>query len=153
MISSRSLVFPGAWIRKEVVRNFRWQTRWILESNGTSSRESSSTLSNSVSIRNTMFFVSSFSPIHVIVHWHEDDHSFELLWFTLWFSHHLMNLVENSNVVNPWKFCHSNSVGSPSVRSKSLRQRVSKNHLILFSQALTGSVLIPPRQSTESEKT
>ena len=80
MISSRSLVFPGAWIRKEVVRNFRWQTRWILESNGMSSRESSSTLRNSESIRNTMFFVSSFSPIHVIVHWHEDDPSFELQW-------------------------------------------------------------------------
>ena len=32
-ISSRSLVFPGAWIRKEVVRNLRVQTRWILESN------------------------------------------------------------------------------------------------------------------------
>ena len=32
-ISSRSLVFPGAWIWKEVARNLRQQTRWILESN------------------------------------------------------------------------------------------------------------------------
>ena len=29
----RSLVFPTAWIWKEVVRNLRVQTRWILESN------------------------------------------------------------------------------------------------------------------------
>ena len=33
-MSSRSLVFLRTWIRKEVVRNLRWQTRWILESNG-----------------------------------------------------------------------------------------------------------------------
>ena len=33
-ISSRSLVFPGAWIWKEVVRNVRWQTRWILHPTG-----------------------------------------------------------------------------------------------------------------------
>ena len=32
-MSSRWLVFPGAWIQKEVVRNLRVQTRWILESN------------------------------------------------------------------------------------------------------------------------
>ena len=33
-MSSRSLVFLGAWIRKDVVRNLRWQIWWILESNG-----------------------------------------------------------------------------------------------------------------------
>ena len=34
-------------------------------------------------IRNTEFFVSSFSPFNVIVHWHEDDSSLDLLRFTL----------------------------------------------------------------------
>ena len=61
-----------------------------------SSRESSSILSNSESIRNTIFFVSSLSPINVIVHRHEDDPSFEVLWVTLRLSHHLLNLVEDS---------------------------------------------------------
>ena len=41
-----------------------------------------------------IFFISSFCPFTVIVHWHEDDPSFELLWFTLWFSHHILNLVD-----------------------------------------------------------
>ena len=69
-----------------------------------SSRESSSILSNSESIRNTIFFVSSFSPINVIVNCHEDDPSFELLRFALWFSHHLLNLVEKSQCVVSWEF-------------------------------------------------
>ena len=30
----RSLVFLGAWTRRKVVRNLRWQTRWIMGSNG-----------------------------------------------------------------------------------------------------------------------
>ena len=32
-ISSRSLVFLGAWIRKDMVRNLHWQTRRILGQN------------------------------------------------------------------------------------------------------------------------
>ena len=84
-----------------------------------SSRESSSMLSNSVSIRNTFFFVSSFSPIVVVAHRHEDDPSFELLWFTLWFSHHLLNLVENSQ----W----SESLGNFSTRTPSAPRRSDQN--------------------------
>ena len=57
------------------------------------------------------------------------------------------------NVVNPGKFLHSISIGTPSIPSKSLTKRVSKNHLILLFYAWTGSVLIPPRHSTESQKT
>ena len=38
-ISSRSLVVPGAWIREKVVRNLRWHTNWILDTN---SRENAS---------------------------------------------------------------------------------------------------------------
>ena len=57
------------------------------------------------------------------------------------------------NVVNPGKFVHSNSTCSASIRSESSTWRVSQNHLILLSHALTGSSLIPPRHSTESEKT
>ena len=33
-ISSRSLVFLGAWISEKVVRNLRWHTKWILDPNG-----------------------------------------------------------------------------------------------------------------------
>ena len=47
-------------------------------------------------IRNTQLLVSFFSPYNVVTQWHEDDPSFDLLWFTLWFSHHILNLVENS---------------------------------------------------------
>ena len=36
------------------------------------------------------------------------------------------------NVVNPGKIFHSNSIGSPSIRSNSLKWRDSMNHLILF---------------------
>ena len=41
-------------------------------------RESSNILSNSVSVRNTIFSVSSVSPANVSVHRHEDDPSFEV---------------------------------------------------------------------------
>ena len=69
------------------------------------------------SIRNTIFPISSFCPINRIVHRHEDDPSFELLWFTLWISHHLLNLVENSQCCESWEIFHSNFIGSPLIRS------------------------------------
>ena len=119
----------------------------------TSERESASTIRNYNWIVLTLFCVSSFSPYNVIVYWHKDDTSFELLWFTLWLCHHILNLVENSQYSNPRKIVHSNSIGSPSIRSKSLRLRVSKNHLILLSQTLTGSSRIPPRHCTQTEET
>ena len=56
-------------------------------------------------IRNTILSVSSFSPRNVIVHRHEDDPSLKLLWFTLWFRHHLWNLRENSQRSESWENC------------------------------------------------
>ena len=70
-------------------------------------------------------------------------------WSFLWVA--LVHTLIHSS--SPGKIFHSNSIGSPSIRSKSLRWRVSKNQLILVSHALTGSVLIPPWHSTESEET
>ena len=55
--------------------------------------------------------------------------------------------------MNPGNIFHSNSIGSPSIRFRSLRLRFSKCHLILFFQASTGWSLILPRQSTESATT
>ena len=85
-------------------------------------REFSIILSNSESIRNAIFFISSFCPINVNVHWHEDDPSLNCS------GSHFDSVIifwissRNVNVVNPWTFFHSNSIGSPSIRSKSLRQ-------------------------------
>ena len=45
-------------------------------------------------IRNTQLFVSFLFRHNVIVHRHEDNPSSELLWQTLCFSHHDLNLVE-----------------------------------------------------------
>ena len=75
-----------------------------------------------LSYSRVLVFISSFCLINVIVHRHEDDPSFELLWFTLWFSHHPF---ESRREFPMWSilghFFHSNSIGSPSIRSKSLR--------------------------------
>ena len=76
-----------------------------------------------------------------------------MLRFTLSFSHHTLNLAENSQCSGSWSMFHSSSIGFPSIRSNYLRQRDSPNHLVLLSHALTGSRLTSPRQSTESEKT
>ena len=57
------------------------------------------------------------------------------------------------NVVNPVEIFHSNSIGSTSIRFHSLNWCDSMNKLILSFHALTGSELMPPSHSTESEKT
>ena len=87
----------------------------------------------------TIFFISLCSPYYVR--------------FTPFFRHHLLNLVKNSQCGEWWEIVQSNSISSPSIRSISLRQRVSKYHLILSFQAWTGAVVMPPRHSTESAKT
>ena len=66
---------------------------------------------------------------------------------------HLMSVIiisaSISNVVNPKKIFHSNSVDS----TISLYGRDSINQLTFSFHALTGSWLMPPIHSTESEKT
>ena len=106
-----------------------------------SSRQSSSILCNFESIRNTIFFISSFSPITVIVHWHEDDPSFELLWFTLWFSHHLLNLVENSHCSEAYE------------KFPLELHRLPVDPIQIFKITCFHKPFNPPRHSTESEKT
>ena len=158
--------FPQSWssssqqlrpiVRRVCIREFRTVSspiqapgwKWPM-----SSHESSSTLSNSVSIRNTIFFVSSFSPISVIVHWHEDDPSLEVLRFTLWFSRHLLNLLENSQCCESWEIFQLEFHQFPVDPIQFSNSRDSMNHLILLSHALTGSRLMPPRHSGKSEKT
>ena len=95
----------GSWSQK-------WPTSW---------RELASIICNFDRIRSAIVFVSSFSPYNVVVRWHEDDPTFELLKFTLWFRHHLLNLVEKTQCSEFWEIVHSNSICSPSMRSKSLR--------------------------------
>ena len=56
-------------------------------------------------IRITIFNISSFSLINVIVHWHEDDPSLKLLWFTPKFRHHLWNLSENCHCSESCENC------------------------------------------------
>ena len=117
-----------------------------------SSHEFSSIFSNSVSIRNTIFIVSSFFPINVIV-------DMKMILPCKCLGSHINSVIifwissRTPNVVNPEKFFHSNSIGSPSIRSNTLKERDSTKHLIFLSQALTGSGLMRPRHSTESEKT
>ena len=96
-----------------------------------------------------ILFVSSSSPINVIVHWHEDDPSFELLWFTLW---HSMNLVEKSQCSESWVFFPLELNRLPVDSIQIFEMTCFPNHLTLLSHALTGSVLIPTKHSTESEK-
>ena len=50
-------------------------------------------------------FVSSFCPSTVIAHWHQDDPSLGVLKFTLQFSHHLLNLVEDLQCGESWENC------------------------------------------------
>ena len=62
-----------------------------------------------------VIFVSLFSPYNVVVHWHEDDPSWELPKFTLY---SIQSSCSGSrrdicNVVNPREFVHSNSINSP----------------------------------------
>ena len=59
---------------------------------------------NVLRIRHTIFFISWSSPYNVIDHGHEDDPSLKLLRFTLKFCHHLLNLFENSQCSESWKF-------------------------------------------------
>ena len=55
------------------------------------------------------------------------------------------------NVVIPGNIFHSNSVGIPSIRFKSLNWLFFRNHLILLFQVAIGSSPIFQTQSTESE--
>ena len=70
----------------------------------TSVRELLGICRNSHGIRHTIFMVSLCSPNYVIAHWRED-----------------LNLVENSQRSESWENFQSSSIGSPSIRSKSLR--------------------------------
>ena len=54
-------------------------------------------------ILNTLLCVSVFSPCNVVKHWHEDDSACAVLWFTLYFSHHLLNLIEDSHCGESWE--------------------------------------------------
>ena len=68
-----------------------------------SSRESLSTLSNFEGLRNTIVLISSFCPNNVIVHWHEENPSFEVRRSI--FNSVVMvlsNLVENSQRCESW---------------------------------------------------
>ena len=58
-------------------------------------RECSSIFCTDERIRNTNFSVSFFSPYNVVKHWHEDNKSLEMLRFTPYFTHHILNLSED----------------------------------------------------------
>ena len=109
-------------------------------------RQSSSLLSNSVSIRTTIFFVSSMSlyiDMKMILPWKCLGSHFDSF-IIFWISSRIPNVV---------------SPGKISTRAPSAPRRfdpnlcVSQNQLILLAHPWTGSVLIPPRHSTGSEKT
>ena len=83
-------------------------------------RESSCKFCYGFGIRSTQFFVSFFFTHIVVVHWHEDDSSLQLLRFTLSFSHHVLDLGENLQCSESWEISfNSISIGSPSIRSSS----------------------------------
>ena len=78
------------------------------------------------------------------------------------FSGSTLNLNNNSwtflqscNVVNPGKIFHSNSIGSPSILSKTLYSGELLNHVNLSSHVMLdcGFSFIFPRHNTESENT
>ena len=94
-------------------------------------------------IRNTEFFDSSFSSHNVIVHWHEDDSSLDLPSFTLYFSHHVLNLCEDLQCSESCEIFHSNSIGR-SIQSNSWHWNEFRNQSIFSFQALTGFSLILP---------
>ena len=116
-------------------------------------REFSTIISNIQRIQNTMFSVTLFShsrslctDMKIIFPWKcSSSHFISVIIF--WIS------VRIPNVVNPRKIFHSNSIGSPSIRPNSPNWRDSMNQLIFSFLALTGSVLMPARHSTESDKT
>ena len=101
---------------------------------------------NELRIWLAFFLVIIRSPWDVIEHRHEDCPSSK---FSLVIRSILTVALGLCGWAAMWwilgKF-HSNSICSSSIRSKSLRKRVCKNHLILLSHALTGSL-------TDSEKT
>ena len=63
--------------------------------------------------------------------------------------------VQSSNVVNPGKIFHSNSIGSPSILSKALYSGEILNHFNLSSHAMFdfGFSFTFPKHQTESENT
>ena len=109
--------------------------------------EFASIIRNIKRIRNTIFSIalSSLSMSFYI------DMKMILLWQCS--GSHLMSVIiisaSISNVVNPKKIFHSNSVDS----TISLYGRDSINQLTFSFHALTGSWLMPPIHSTESEET
>ena len=85
-------------------------------------RESFCIFCHEEGIRITQFFVSFCSPNNVVVNWHEDDPSCELFTITFYFNHHVLDLLED---LQCGKFVHSNSIGSPSIRSNSRHWSIS----------------------------
>ena len=63
--------------------------------------------------------------------------------------------VQSSNVVNPGKIFHSNSIGSPSILSKALYSGALLNDYNLSSHAMfdCGFSFTFPRHNTESDNT
>ena len=74
---------------------------------------------------------------------------------TLNFDSNSWALVQSSNVVNPGKMFHSNSIGSQSILSKTLYSGKLSNHFNLSSHGMFdfGFSFTFPRHSTESEGT
>ena len=112
---------------------FRTISSWSHWTRPTSLRESLNILSKFESIRNTIFlfprFVQSMSlyiDVKMILPLMNCSGTHSSFWMS----------PRIPNVVNPGKTFHSNSVGSPSIRPKSLRWRVSEKHFILLSSML-----------------
>ena len=74
---------------------------------------------------------------------------------TLNFDSNSWTSVQSTNVVNPGKIFHSNSIGSPSILSKVLYSGELLNHFNLSPHAMfdLGFSFTFPRHNTESENT
>ena len=87
----------------------KWPTSW---------RELFGICCNILAICQTILMISKCSPDNVTAHWQEDDLFFELLRFTLWLCHHLLNLgdsqISKSLEILPLKL-HRLSVDSTQV--------------------------------------
>ena len=105
-------------------------------------------------IRYTIFFISWSSRYNVIEHGHEDGSSLKLLRFTIEFCHHLLNLIEKSQCSDSLEICPLEF----NLFSINLIQFFEiACFQIPFNFVLPGlnwfSGLMPPKHSTESEKT
>ena len=84
-------------------------------------------IGTSVELPITILFIVCISPYDVIEHRHEDNSSLELFWFAH-FVHDFWTSLTSSNVENPGKIFHSNSIGSPSIVSSVMCCNESLNH-------------------------